>query len=114
MRPEETETGEPAARTRHMRASSRPRRPWFLMAAALLLAVLSAVLWVKWKDARTRADRLQAELEQVYVEAETLRTQATGAQQRIIQLERELRAAGEGGARERKSGSRPKSSAPLR
>jgi cell division protein FtsB len=73
--------------------ASRPRRPWLLIAAALLLAVLSTLLWVRWRDARTRVDQLQVELRQVYAEAETLRTQAARAQQRIAQLERELRAA---------------------
>ncbi len=103
------QTAEPPARTRRIMASSRPRRPWFLMAAALMLAILSVVLWAKWKDSRARADQLQAELKQVYAEAETLRTQAARAQQRIAQLERELRAAGEGAtkpAAKPKSGSR--------
>ena len=71
--------------------AARPQRPWLLIAAALLLAVLSTVLWGKWKDSRTRADQLQAELKQVYAEAESLRTQANRAQQRITQLEKELR-----------------------
>jgi hypothetical protein len=70
----------------------RRRRPWALIAAALLLAMLSTILWVKWRDSRERADRLQAELRQVYAEAESLRTEATRAQQRIAQLEDELRA----------------------
>jgi len=80
------------------RFAGRARRPWALIGAALLLAVLSFVLWVKWRDSRTRADRLQAELQQVYAEAELLRTQAVRAQQRVTQLERDLRvlAAGEG------------------
>ena len=87
-------------------ASSRPPRPWLLIAAALLLAILSTVLWVKWRESRTRADQLQRELKQVYAEAETLRTQATRAQQRIAQLEREGRAMspGEGGARPKPRG----------
>ncbi len=109
MSPETTRMADPPALTRRMMASSRPRRPWVLMTAALLLAILSAVLWVKWKDSRTRADRLQAELKQVYAEAEALRTQATRAQERIAQLERDLRArsAAEGGA---KPAPKPKSS----
>ncbi len=71
---------------------SRPRRPWLLIAAALLFALLSAILWAKWRDSRTRADQLQAEIKQVYAEAEALRTKATRAEQRIAQLERDLRA----------------------
>jgi septal ring factor EnvC (AmiA/AmiB activator) len=82
---------EPSA---HRRFADRPypRRPWALIAAALLLALLSAVLWAKWSDSRDRAERLQAELRQVYAEAEAIRLQATRAQQRIGQLEREVRA----------------------
>jgi hypothetical protein len=70
------------------------RRPWLLIAASLLLAVLSAVLWGKWAESRDRAAQLQAELKQVYIEAEALRTQAARAEQRASQLERELREAG--------------------
>ena len=90
-------------------------RPWLLIAAALLLAILSTVLWEKWQESRTRADQLQEELKEVYKEAETLRkeaetlrTEAARAQQRIGRLERELRASrGEGGGRPRPgSGSR--------
>ncbi len=69
----------------------RPSRPWLLIIASLLLAVLSTVLWAKWVDTRARADRLQAELKQVYAEAEALRTQAAKAQQRVTQLEQQMR-----------------------
>jgi sensor c-di-GMP phosphodiesterase-like protein len=68
------------------------RRPWALIAAALLLAVLSTILWAKWRDSRTHAEQLQVELRQVYAEAESLRTIATRAQQRVTQLEGEVRA----------------------
>ena len=74
------------------RGSARRRRPWALIAASLLLALLSTILWAKWRDSRTRAERLQAELRQVYAEAEALRTEATRAKEHIAQLERELRA----------------------
>src|SRR5438477_10636593 len=99
MRPEESRA-EPGAVSGRMTLASRRRRPWLLIAAALLLAVLSAILWAKWRDSRTRADQLQAELKQVYAEAEELRTQATRAQQRIAQLESQHRALS--GAREQK------------
>jgi cell division protein FtsB len=94
MRSEETDSADAVHEFGHrMIGASRPRRPWLLIAAALLLAVLSTLLWVRWRDTRTRVDQLQVELRQVYAEAETLRTQAARAQQRIAQLERELRAA---------------------
>ena len=91
MRPDE---GDWQGSTVHRRFAGHayPRRPWLLIAASLLLAMLSAVLWVKWSDSRDRAERLQAELRQVYTEAEAIRLQATRAQQRIGQLEREVRA----------------------
>ncbi len=77
--------------TRRELQASRPRRPWLLIVASLLLAVLSAVLWAKWEESRVRAERLQAEIKQVYAETEALRTQAARAQQRATQLERQLR-----------------------
>jgi cell division protein FtsB len=79
--------------TRRGLMSSRSRRPWLLIVAALLLAVLSTVLWAKWEESRVRAERLQAEIKQVYAETEALRTQAARAQQRVTQLERQLREA---------------------
>ena len=90
-------------------SSSRPRRPWLLIVAALLLAVLSTVLWAKWEESRVRAERLQAEIKQVYSETEALRTEAARAQQRLGQLERQLRegAAGDASAA-RSKGSRPR------
>ena len=82
-------------------ASCRPGRAvrWLLIVAALLLAVLSTVLWAKWEESRVRAERLQAEIKQVYAETEALRTQAARAQQRVAQLERQLREAPRSGAR---------------
>src|SRR5262245_55643554 len=72
---------------------ARRSRPWLLIVAALLFAVLSAILWAKWRDSRDRADQLQAEIKQAYAEAEALRLKAATAEQRIVQLERELKAA---------------------
>jgi hypothetical protein len=69
----------------------RPRRPWLLVGACLLLVVLSVALWGKWVENRDRADRLSAELKKVYGEAEKLRTEGAAAKQRIAQLERQLR-----------------------
>src|SRR5262245_32443043 len=89
MRSESADTLTPIMRRGLL--SSRPRRPWLLIVASLLLAFLSTVLWAKWEQSRARAERLQAEIKQVYAEAEALRTQAARAQQRVIQLERQLR-----------------------
>lgn len=98
-----------------MSADTRPERrsgrPWLLIAAALLLAVLSATLLTKWRESRTRADELQAELKQVYAEAESLRTRATQAEQRIAELERDVRtlSARQAGAKERRPAAKAKS-----
>jgi septal ring factor EnvC (AmiA/AmiB activator) len=70
----------------------RLRRPWALIAACLVLVMLSAVLWVKWSGTRRDAAKLQKELTRVYKEAEDLRLQAALAQERIGKLEREIRA----------------------
>jgi uncharacterized protein YlxW (UPF0749 family) len=68
----------------------RPRRPWALIGAALLLVVLAAVLWAKWSESRADVERLRAELKAVYSEAESLRTQAAQAQQRVALLEKQV------------------------
>jgi septal ring factor EnvC (AmiA/AmiB activator) len=70
----------------------RLRRPWALIAACLVLVMLSAVLWVKWSGTRRDTAKLQRELTRVYKEAEDLRLQATLAHERIGKLEREIRA----------------------
>ena len=69
-----------------------PRRPWALIAACMVLVLLSAVLWVKWSSARREAVTLHKEMTRVYKEAEDLRLQAALAQERIGKLEREIRA----------------------
>ena len=69
----------------------RPRRPWLLMVASLMLVVLVAVVWGKWSESRTEADQLRAEVKQVYREAETLRTQAVQAEQRVALLDQQIR-----------------------
>ena len=73
------------------RRDERLRRPWMLIAACLVLVVLSAVLWGKWSGTRRDTAKLQRELTRVYKEAEDLRLQATLAQERIGKLEREIR-----------------------
>jgi len=68
----------------------KPRRPWLLIGACLLLVTLSVVLWAKWSESRTEVQRLRQELKEVYTEAEGLRTQATRAQERVTVLEQQL------------------------
>jgi hypothetical protein len=71
--------------------AERPRRPWLLIAASLMLVALVAVVWGKWNESRVEADHLRAEIKQVYREAEALRTQAVQAEQRLGLLEQQLR-----------------------
>jgi F0F1-type ATP synthase membrane subunit b/b' len=68
-----------------------PQRNWFLISACLLLVLLSAVLWMKWRETRATAAQLQAEVKKVYADAERLRTEVALAQQRIGQLEQQVR-----------------------
>ena len=75
-----------------LRDERPPRRPWALIAACLVLVILSAVLWAKWSGAQREASKLQKEMTRVYKEAEDLRLQAALAQERIGKFERELRA----------------------
>lgn len=81
----------PATAAARLARRIRPRRPWLLIGACLLLVVLCVTLWGKWVESRDRAERLSAELKKVYVEAEKLRTEGAAAKQRILQLERQLR-----------------------
>lgn len=69
----------------------RPRRPWLLIAAALLLVVLVAMVWAKWSESRNETAQLRAEVKEVYRETEALRTQAVQAEQRVGLLEQQLR-----------------------
>lgn len=71
--------------------AERPRRPWLLMVASLMLVVLVAVVWGKWSESRIEADQLRAEVKQVYREAEALRTQAVQAEQRVALLDQQVR-----------------------
>ncbi|MEX2224115.1 MAG: hypothetical protein WEG40_20195, partial [Candidatus Rokuibacteriota bacterium] len=91
MRPDGTALSAAPAPGARLARRIRPRRPWLLIAACLLLVGLTVTLWGKWVENRERGDRLAAELKKVYTEAEKLRTEAVTAKQRIIQLERQIR-----------------------
>ncbi|HET7874780.1 MAG TPA: hypothetical protein VFN71_04575 [Methylomirabilota bacterium] len=95
MDADDLERLEGSGRERRIARSVRPRRPWLLIAACVLLVILSALLWSNWRRSRLAADDLRAELKKVYAEAESLRMEAALAKQRITQLERELRALAE-------------------
>lgn len=84
---------EPRRRTRRaMDDYTRPRRPWLLVIASLLLAGLAAWTGFQWRQGTHREVELRAELKQVYVEAEQLRAQAVQAQQRVSLLEKQVMA----------------------
>ena len=72
-------------------SAERPRRPWLLVVASLMLVVLVAVVWGKWSESRIESDQLRAEVKQVYREAETLRTQAVQAEHRAAVLDQQVR-----------------------
>ena len=68
----------------------RPRKPWVLIVLALILAALAGVASVQWKRAVDREEKLQAEMRVVYRDAESLRTRAAQAEQRMKLLEQQL------------------------
>ncbi len=70
----------------------RPRRPWLLIIASLLLAAIAAWTGAQWKQAKDQEGKLRAELRQVYLEAEQLRAQASQSQQRVSLLEKQVMA----------------------
>lgn len=94
MDPQERETArEPGRRIReNVGEDVRPRRPWLLIVASLLLAGLAGWTGVQWKQGADRESKLRAELKQVYLEAEQLRAQALQAQQRVSLLEKQVMA----------------------
>ena len=83
------EAGKPR---REAMANERPRRPWLLIIASLIFAVIAAWTGVQWKQARDAEGKLRAEMKQVYLEAEQLRAQAAQAQQRVSLLEKQVMA----------------------
>lgn len=91
MRTDGATLAAPPVAERRLRRRVRRRRPWLLIGACVLLVMLSATLWAKWRETRERADQLATEMKEVYREAEKLRTESAAAEQRIIQLERQVR-----------------------
>jgi len=91
---ERESTKEPGKRPREaMREAmddARPRRPWLLIIASLLLAVIAAWTGTQWKQARDHEGKLRAEMKQVYLEAEQIRTLAAQSQQRVSLLEKQV------------------------
>jgi hypothetical protein len=86
-------TTEPGKRIREdLDEDARPRRPWLLIVASLLFAALAAWTGVQWKQGADRETKLRAELKQVYLEAENLRTVATQWQARAILLRQQAAA----------------------
>ena len=68
----------------------QPRRPWALIIASLLLAVLVVILWFRWTETRVQTTRLRAELKEVYAEAEKHRLEVAQAQQKLSVLEAQV------------------------
>lgn len=90
---ERESTKEPVKRQREeLRDDVRPRRPWLLIIASLLLAGIAVWTAVQWKQTTDQELKLRAELKQVYLEAEQLRAQASQSQQRVSLLEKQVMA----------------------
>ena len=90
---ERESTKEPGKRPRDdMDDYAKPRRPWLLIIASLLLAVIAAWTGYQWKQAKDQEVRLKAELNKVYHEAEQLRAEAAQSQQRVSLLEKQIMA----------------------
>jgi septal ring factor EnvC (AmiA/AmiB activator) len=70
----------------------QPRRPWLLIVLALILAALAGLASVQWKRAVDREEKLQTEMKVVYRDAESLRTKAAQAEQRMRVLEQQVAA----------------------
>src|SRR3972149_2844632 len=63
---ERESTKEPGKRPREAMDDERPRRPWLLIIASLLLAVIAAWTGVQWKQARDQEGKLRGEEKQGY------------------------------------------------
>ncbi|MBI2155105.1 MAG: hypothetical protein HYV92_08780 [Candidatus Rokubacteria bacterium] len=89
---ERESTREPGKRPREEMDEAKPRRPWLLIIASLLLAVLAAWTSYQWRQARDQEIKLRSEVKQVYLEAEQLRALASQSQQRVSLLEKQVMA----------------------
>ncbi|MBI4610952.1 MAG: hypothetical protein HY726_18325 [Candidatus Rokubacteria bacterium] len=73
-------------------ADRAPGRPWGLIVASVLLAVLAAWTGIQYKRTADREGRLQAEIRQIYQEAEALRSVATQWRDRAMLLQQRVSA----------------------
>jgi len=67
------------------------RQTWMFAGAVALLLVAVGFLGMRLIESDGQIERLRAELRDVYTEAESLRTQAVQAQQRVTALEAKVR-----------------------
>jgi uncharacterized protein HemX len=66
-----------------------PGRPWLLIIASLLLAGLALWTGVQYRRSAEREQRLRAEIKQVYLEAETLRSAVAQLRERATLLKQQ-------------------------
>lgn len=85
------DTSEPTRASR-LRAGGPPGRPWGLIVVGLLLAGLAAWAGVQSIRSAAQEQRLRAELKQVYLDAESLRSVATQWQERSLLFEQQAAA----------------------
>lgn len=74
------------------RGGGPPGRPWGLIVVSLLLAGLAAWAGIQSIRSAAQEQRLRAELKQVYLDAESLRSVATQWQERAMLLEQQAAA----------------------
>lgn len=76
-------------RASRLRAGGPPSRPWGLIVVGLLLAGLAAWAGIQSVRSAAQEQRLRAELKQVYLDAESLRSVATQWQERAVLFEQQ-------------------------
>lgn len=73
-----------------VRGESMSGRQWGLILVSLLLAVLAVWAGIQSVRSSVQEQRLRAELKQVYLDAESLRSVATQWQERALLLEQQV------------------------